>query len=97
MIYYQLDDYEREKSEKYKIIRELKSEMSDLSTTVEELENPLDRQGQYLRRNCILIRTLEHQKKDFRKKKEIKKYRDFNYRKLDETQDGSFKRGKERV
>ena len=97
MIYYQLDDYEREKREKYKIIRELKSEMSDLSTTVEELENPLDRQGQYLSRNCILIRTLEHQKKGFRKKKEIKKYRDFNYRKLEVTQDGSFKRGKERV
>ena len=79
MIYYQLDDYEREKPEKYKIIRELKSEMSDLSTTVEELENALDRHGQYLHRNCILITTLEHQKKDFRKKKEIKKYRDFNY------------------
>ena len=49
------DDYGREKREKDKIIKELKSEVSDLNISVKNLENQLDYQEQYSRRNCILI------------------------------------------
>ena len=41
-----------ERREKAKTIKELKSEVSDLDTIV---ENELDRQEQYLWRNCIII------------------------------------------
>ena len=37
------DDYERERREKDKIIKELKSEVSNLNTSVKNLENQLDR------------------------------------------------------
>ena len=49
------DDYESERREKDKIIKELKSEVSDLNISVKNLENQLDYQEQYSRRNCILI------------------------------------------
>ena len=49
------DDYGRERQGKDKIIKELKSEVSDLNISVKYLENQLDRQEQYSRRNCILI------------------------------------------
>ena len=140
------DDYERERREKDKIIKELKSEVPVLHTTVENLENQLDFQEQYSCRNCILIhgitethrentddislRTInEHleeelmendldrthridnpksdykrprpiivkfvrcstRRKVFVNKKRSKKYRNFNYRRLDQTQDGILK------
>ena len=43
------DDYERERREKDKIIKELKGEVSDLNISVKNLENQLDCQEQYLR------------------------------------------------
>ena len=49
------DDYETERWEKDKIIKELESEVSDLNTSVKNLENQLDLEEQYSRRNCILI------------------------------------------
>ena len=49
------DDYERKRREKDKFNKELKREVSDLNTSVKNLENQLDRQEQYTRRNCILI------------------------------------------
>ena len=49
------DDYESERREKDKIIKELKSEVSDLNISVKNLENQLDYQEQYSHRNCILI------------------------------------------
>ena len=49
------DDYESERREKDKIVKELKSEVSDLNTSVKNLENQLDRQEQYSRRNRIFI------------------------------------------
>ena len=52
------DDYERERREKYKIIKDSKSEVSDLNTSVKNLENQLDHQEQYSRRNCILIHDI---------------------------------------
>ena len=44
-----------ERREKDKIIKELRREVSDLNTTVENLENQLDHQEQCSRVNCILI------------------------------------------
>ena len=52
------DDYGRERREKDKIIKELKSEVSDLNISVKNLENELDRQEQYSPRNCILIHAI---------------------------------------
>ena len=49
------DDYERERREKDKIIKNSKSEVSDLNICVKNFENQLNRQEQYLHRNCILI------------------------------------------
>ena len=49
------DDYERERREKDKIIKDLKSKVSDLNTSVKNLEYQLDRQEQYSHRNSILI------------------------------------------
>ena len=37
------------------MIKDLKSEKSDLNTTVENLENQGDCQEQYLHRNCVLV------------------------------------------
>ena len=50
-----IDDYERKRREKDKIITELNNEVSNLNISAKNLENQLDRQEQYLRRNCILI------------------------------------------
>ena len=49
------DDYERQRREKDKIVKELKSEVFDLNTSVKNLEYQLDRQEQYSRRNRIFI------------------------------------------
>ena len=40
---------------KDQIIKELKSEVSDVNTSVKNLENQLNREEQYSRRNCIYI------------------------------------------
>ena len=40
---------------KDQIIKELKSEVSDVNTAVKNLENQLNREEQYSRRNCIYI------------------------------------------
>ena len=49
------DDYERQRREKDKIVKELKSEVFDLNTSVKNVEYQLDRQEQYSRRNRISI------------------------------------------
>ena len=49
------DDYERERREKDKIIKKLKSQMSDLNASVKNLKNQLNRQERYSHRNCLLI------------------------------------------
>ena len=40
---------------KDQIIKELKSEVSDVNTSVKNLENQLNREEQYSHRNCIYI------------------------------------------
>ena len=49
------DNYESEKREKYKAIKDLKSTLPGFNTSVKNVENQLDRQEEYSRRNCILI------------------------------------------
>ena len=44
-----------EKDNKKTKYKELKNEVYDLNTSVKNLKNQLDRQGQYSRRNCISI------------------------------------------
>ena len=50
-----MDKRNTERQEEYKIIKELKSQVSDLNAFVKNLENQLDRQENYSRRNGILI------------------------------------------
>ena len=47
----QVYDFERERREKDKIIKELKSEVSNLKTIVENLQNQQDPQEQFSSRN----------------------------------------------
>ena len=49
------NNYESEKREKDKTIKDLKSTLSGFNTYVKNVENQLDRQEEYSRRNCILI------------------------------------------
>ena len=52
------DDYERERRANNKIIKELKSNVSDLNISVENLKNQLDCQEQFSRRICILVQGI---------------------------------------
>ena len=49
------DQYEEERKEKDKFIEELKKENSNLTEHAKDLEQKVDRQEQYSRRNCLLI------------------------------------------
>ena len=48
----------KKRPEKDKNIKELRSEVSDLNATIENLENQLDYQEEYLLKNCLLIRGI---------------------------------------
>ena len=48
----------KKRPEKDKNIKELRSEVSDLNATIENLENQLDCQEEYLLKNCLLIRGI---------------------------------------
>ena len=56
------DEYERDRSEKEKIISELQKNVNDMSATIESLKGCLDRQEQYSKRNCLLIHGLPESK-----------------------------------
>ena len=56
------DEYERDRSEKEKIISELQKNANDLSATIKSLKGCLDRQEQYSKRNCLLIHGLPESK-----------------------------------
>ena len=58
------DEYERERTEKEKIISELQKNVNDMSATIESLKGCLDRQEQYSRRNCLLIHGLPESKNE---------------------------------
>ena len=56
------DQYEEERKEKDKFIEELKKENSNLMEHVKDLEQKVDRQEQYSRRNCLLIHGIKEEK-----------------------------------
>ena len=56
------DQYEEERKEKDKFIKELKKENSKLTEHVKDLEQKVDRQEQYSRRNCLLIHGIKEEK-----------------------------------
>ena len=58
------DEYERDRSEKEKIISELQKNVNDMSATIESLKGCLDRQEQYSRRNYLLIHCLPESKNE---------------------------------
>ena len=58
------DEYERDRSEKEKIISELQENVNDMSATIESLKGCLDRQEQYYRRNYLLIHCLPESKNE---------------------------------
>ena len=47
------DEYERDRTEKGKIINELQKNVNDMFATIESLKGCLDRQEQHSRRNCL--------------------------------------------
>ena len=52
------DEYERDRTEREKIINKLQKNVNDMSATIESLKGCLDRQEQYPRRDCLLIHSL---------------------------------------
>ena len=52
------EEYERERQEKDKIIDSMKSDIVNTTEKIEELERIVDRQEQYLRRNCLLKHSI---------------------------------------
>ena len=57
-----LDDMEKDRKEKEKMINNLKGEVSYLSEKVGKLEESIDAQQQYCRRNCLLLCGIEETK-----------------------------------
>ena len=49
------DKYEEERNKKDEIFEELKKENANLKEHLKDVEQNLDRQGQYSRRNCLII------------------------------------------
>ena len=58
------DAYEKERRENEKKIEELNGTVSKMNERIEELENKIDRQEQYSRRNCILIHGIAENKEE---------------------------------
>ena len=52
------DEYEREKLEREKIMKEMQKEIKDMSASIQSFKISLVRQEQYCRRNCLLIHGL---------------------------------------
>ena len=53
------DEYEKEREEKYKIIKELNEKISALTERSKVLEESIEQQGQYSCQNCLLINCEE--------------------------------------
>ena len=56
------DELEKDRKEKEKIINNLKGEVSYLSEKLGKLEESIDAQQQYSRRNCLLLHGIEETK-----------------------------------
>ena len=53
------DEYERERKEKGKIIKELKEDIPSMKGNIERLEKDMESQAQNSRKNCVLINGIE--------------------------------------
>ena len=53
------DEYEKEREVKNKIIKEVNGKVCALNERSKVLEESIDQQGQYSRRNCLLIHGVE--------------------------------------
>ena len=58
------DDFERDRFEEEKIIKDLKEEVTYLRGKVDDITAETDRQEQYSRRNCLLIHGLPESKNE---------------------------------
>ena len=58
------DAYEKERRENEKKIEELNGTVSKMTERIEELENKIDRQEQYSRRNYLLIHGIAGNKEE---------------------------------
>ena len=56
------DELEKDRKEKEKIINNLKGEVSYLSEKLGKMEESIDAQQQYSRRNCLLLHGIEETK-----------------------------------
>ena len=52
------DDYEKDRAEKEKLIKDLREEVSSLKNEHEQLKSDVENQEQYSRRNCLLVHSI---------------------------------------
>ena len=53
-----IDDYEKDRAEKEKLIKDLREEVSSLKNEHEQLKSDVENQEQYSRRNCPLVHCI---------------------------------------
>ena len=58
------DKYEEERNKKDEIIEELKKENANLKEHLKDVEQNVDRQEQYSRRNCLLIHGIKEERNE---------------------------------
>ena len=58
------DAYEEERKENNRIIKELRENADEMSTRIKELEEKVDKQEQYTRRNCLLIHGIKEEENE---------------------------------
>ena len=59
------DDFERDRLEKEKIIKDLKEEVTYVRGKVDNIKAEMGKQGQYSRRNCLLIHVIPENKNKY--------------------------------
>ena len=57
-----IDDYEKDRAEKEKLIKDLREELSSLKNEYEQLKSDVEKQEQYSRRNCPLVHSIPKNK-----------------------------------
>ena len=70
------DEYEKDQHEKNAITVTLQNELKNASMKVEDLENKMERQEQYSRRNCILNHGLKEEKNESADDRVLKLFRE---------------------
>ena len=55
------DDYEKDRAEKEKLIKDLREEVSSLKNEHEQLKSDVENQEQYSRRNCLLVHGIREE------------------------------------